>query len=343
MIDTNFFSVHGPFALSEIASVIDAKLVNAHSSDINISGEIIIKSVNTIEEAQEGDIAVLNNLKYQHFLDTSNATVCIVDNNYDYINNPRLNYLICDDTRYASFLVTKMFYSEKKSTKQSSSIHSSAIIGEGTFLGHNVVIEENVEIGNNCYIDHNSIIKYGVKIGNNVTIGSNVLISCAIISDNTNILPGAVIGTEGFGFATYKGQHYKILHTGRVIIGRDVEIGANVVIARGSNLNDTVIGDGVMIDSLAQIAHNVKIGEGSVVVAQVGIAGSTKIGSYCVIGGQVGIAGHLDIEDFVQIAAQSGVMKNATKGQRLCGSPAINAVDFHRQHVTLKKLAKTNK
>ena len=221
---------------------------------------------------------------------------------------------------------------------KNSFIHENAKIGKNVTILDGVSIEDDVEIGDNSTIEQNTVIKHGVKIGKNAKIASNVSIRYSIIGDDVVILDGAKIGQDGFGFATEKGVHYRIFHFGKVIIGNDVEIGANTTIDRGSS-SDTVIEDCCRIDNLVQIGHNVKIEKGSILVGQVGIAGSTRIGKYCVLGGQVGIAGHLSIADMTTIAAQSGIVKNVdTKGQVLGGMPAVPIKDWHKQSILLKNM-----
>jgi UDP-3-O-[3-hydroxymyristoyl] glucosamine N-acyltransferase len=217
-------------------------------------------------------------------------------------------------------------------------VSPSASIGNNCHLGYNVVIEDNVEIGQNCFIDSGCVIKYGVKVGDNVRIGANAYISYSIIGDDVAILPGARLGQDGYGFATHQGVHHKIFHLGRVLVGNDVEIGANATIDRGS-INDTIIGDGCKIDNLVQLGHNVVLGKGCLIVAQVGIAGSTKIGNYCALGGQVGVAGHLRIADQVKVAAQSGVIQNIDHNNSVVGgTPAVPIRQWHKQSILLKKL-----
>ena len=153
---------------------------------------------------------------------------------------------------------------------------------------------------------------------------------------------GVRIGQDGFGFATGAEGHVKVPQLGRVIIGDDVEIGANTTIDRGAG-PDTVIGAGTQIDNLVQIGHNVVLGRGCVVVAQVGISGSTKVGDYVVIGGQVGLAGHLSIGNKVRIAAQSGVMRDVAEGETVGGSPATTMRDWLRRVAIVDRLARKGK
>jgi len=337
MVDQNFFHINKPLTLDYIANLVKGKIVISQNNNFDVK-LLYISGINSIKDAKNDEIVILSNIKYQIFLSSTKALACIVDKNYNINNYPAINFIVVENTKYALALISDLFYSIKPSSKDTNLIHNNSTIGRNCFIGFNVIIEENVNIGDNVHIDHNSVIKYGVKIGNNVTIGSNVSISFSVIGNNVNILPGAKIGQEGFGFATYNNTHYKILHTGRVIIGNNVEIGANTTIDRGSNAQDTVIEDNVMIDNLVQIAHNVSIGKGSVLVAQVGVAGSSKLGNYCLIGGQAGVAGHLQIGNYVQIAGQAAVLKNLEDNQKVIGSPAINKYDWYRQNLKLKNL-----
>ena len=183
------------------------------------------------------------------------------------------------------------------------------------------------------------VISHDCQIGHHTRIGNNASIAYAIIGSHCYIYTGARIGQDGFGFQVINGQHHRIPQLGRVIIGNDVEIGANACVDRGA-LDDTVIGDGSRIDNLVQIAHNDKLGRGCVVVAQVGIAGSCTLGDYVVLGGQVGLADHLNIGSGAQIAAQSGVMRDVEAGSVVMGSPCVPFKDFMRQVAFLQKNSK---
>lgn len=188
-------------------------------------------------------------------------------------------------------------------------------------------------------IEPNVVIAQGCKIGKNCRIGNNASIAYSIIGDNCYIYTGARIGQDGFGFQFMNGQHHRIPQLGRVIIGNDVEIGANACIDRGA-LDDTIIGDGSRIDNLVQIAHNDKLGRGCVIVSQVGIAGSCTLGDYVVLGGQVGLADHLNIGSGAQVAAQSGAMRDIEAGAVVMGSPCVPIKDFMRQVSFLQKNSK---
>lgn len=233
----------------------------------------------------------------------------------------------------------QMIKNMKKKIMPTACISNSAKIGKNCYIGHNVVIEDNVEIGDDSVIESGTVIEYKVKIGKRARIDSNVTISHAVIGDDVVILPGARIGQESFGFATEKGVHKKIYHTGKVIIGNDVEIGANSCVDRGS-VKDTIIEDFCRIDNLVEISHNVHIKKGCMLVSQVGIAGSTEIGEYCVFGGQVGVSGHLKITNNVHVAGKAGIIQNVKEPGVIGGFPAIAIKDWHKQTIIMKKLIK---
>jgi UDP-3-O-[3-hydroxymyristoyl] glucosamine N-acyltransferase len=334
MADKRFYINKSPYSLSYIASSINAEIVNLSTQKSLPPEEIMISDITALDASQEGCLSFLSNIKYAQVLATSSASACIIDKNFQG-SVPRGMWLLRSENAYYAYaLALQLFYAPRSSGAHKSDVHPSVQ------LGKHVVIEDGVEIGENSCIGAGSFIGCGVKIGKNTRIDANVTISYSIIGDDVVILPGASIGQDGFGFATHQMKHHKIFHIGRVVIGNDVEIGANTTIDRGS-LQDTVIEDGVRVDNLVQIGHNVRIGRGSIVVAQVGIAGSSKVGNFCALGGQVGVSGHVTIADRVQIAGQGGVIQDVLDaGVVLGGTPAVPIRDWHRQSIALRKLVK---
>ncbi|HCM84467.1 MAG TPA: UDP-3-O-(3-hydroxymyristoyl)glucosamine N-acyltransferase, partial [Rhodospirillaceae bacterium] len=232
--------------------------------------------------------------------------------------------------------------SEQPGLSDAKPISPSATISKSAIIQYGAVVGANAEIGDETVIGANSVIGQGVKIGARCRIGANVTISHAILADDVTVLPGARIGQDGFGFVTHQGRHVRMPQLGRVLVGRDTEIGANAAIDRGA-LADTVIGSHVIIDNLVMIGHNVVVGDGAILVSQSGVAGSSKLGKYAVLAAQAGVADHLEIGDFAQIGAQSGVMRDVPANSRLLGSPAQPARDFMRQVSALAKLGKNAK
>ncbi|MEM9495183.1 MAG: UDP-3-O-(3-hydroxymyristoyl)glucosamine N-acyltransferase [Pseudomonadota bacterium] len=206
-------------------------------------------------------------------------------------------------------------------------VHPSAVIGPHVSAGQNVVIGPHVVIGEAAQISDGAVIDAGV-----------VLSHCEI-GARTHILPGAKIGQAGFGFVESPEGLYRMPQLGRVLVGDDVEIGANATIDRGA-LADTVIGDGAKIDNLVQIGHNVRVGRHCVIAAQSGVSGSCRIGDGVMMGGQVGLADHLVIGAGAQIAAGAGLMRDVPAGEKWGGRPARLARDWLKETATLSKLAK---
>ncbi|MCC8369642.1 MAG: UDP-3-O-(3-hydroxymyristoyl)glucosamine N-acyltransferase [Rickettsia endosymbiont of Oxypoda opaca] len=339
MVYSNFYKNLGPHKLSAIIEFLHDTI----EVPIGNYEDIIIDDIKTIEEAFPCDITFLSNPKYASLLKDTKAAAAIIPKDFAEDVNAQTILLKAQNSYFAYGKLIDFFYSPVKSYQpkivKSAYVADSAVIGKNCYIGHNVVIEDNVVIGDNSVIEAGTFIGAGVIIGKNALIYSNVSITYSIIKDDAVILSGARIGQDGFGFATEKGTHYKIFHTGIVRIGNNVEIGANTTIDRGS-ISDTIIEDLCRIDNLVQIGHSVKIGKGSIIVAQVGIAGSSVIGQYCVLGGQVGVAGHLTIGDKVQIAGQGGVIQNIESGRIVGGTPTVSLRDWHKQSIIMKQLVK---
>ncbi len=276
-----------------------------------------------IEEAKAGSLSFLANPKYEQYLYTTEASVVIV-NNDQVLAAPSKATLIRVENAYSAFTLLLEKYNTLKLNKtgieQPSFIHPSAQIGQNVYVGAFAYIGPNVKVGDNSKIYPHTYIADDVIIGNNVTLfpGVKVYFDCKI-GDNVIIHSGAIIGSDGFGFAPVgDGTYTKISQIGNVIIEDNVEIGSNTTVDRAT-LGSTIIRKGAKLDNLIQVAHNVEIGANTVIAGQAGISGSTKIGDNCVIGGQVGIVGHLSIARGSQIMAKSGVNKNITEENKKWG------------------------
>lgn len=265
---------------------------------------VTVNQIATLDKATAGQIAFLANSKYRKQLESTYASVVIVaESDADATMLPRI---ICDNP-YSYFAKLSAFLNPLPAF--TSGIHPSAVIGDGAKISPSVHIGAHVAIGEGASIGSGCVIMAGCSIGANVTMGENtrlyprvVVYHECVLGNNVIAHSGAVIGADGFGIAMEKGAWLKIPQIGRVIIGNDVEIGANTTIDRGA-LDDTVIEDGVKLDNQIQVAHNVRIGAHTAIAGCVGIAGSTTIGRYCRIGGSAGILGHLTIADGVEISS----------------------------------------
>ena len=218
-------------------------------------------------------------------------------------------------------------------------VHPDAQLGKNVALGKNVVISAGCKIGSNVKIFHNSVLLEEVEIGDGTLIFQNVSVreKCKI-GGRVIIHPGTVIGSDGFGFnPDEKGVYHKIPQIGNVVIEDDVEIGSNVSIDRAA-MGSTIIKQGVKIDNLVQIAHNVFIGENTVISSQSGISGSTKVGKNCILAGQVGLVGHIEIADNSILMAQSGISKSVKKPGKYFGSPAKELSTALRLEAHLRNL-----
>ena len=315
-----------------------------------IQGDPLVKVSNfsKIEEGKPGTLSFLSNPKYIHYIYDCKASIVLV--NKDFIPDKEIeSTLIRVDDAYQSLALLLTMVDQAKPRKTGISplafISDSANIGENAYIAPFVYIGENVTIAKNAYIQAHCSIDDNVKLGENIKLFSGVKVynSC-VIGDNCTLHSGAVIGSDGFGFApTEDGSYSKIPQTGNVVLEDDVEIGANSVVDRAT-MGSTIIRKGVKIDNLVQIAHNVEVGTNTVIAAQTGISGSTKLGNQCMLGGQVGIAGHLHIADGTIFGAQTGVSGSVKKtNQTLQGYPAIPIMTFQRSSVVYKNLPEIQK
>jgi UDP-3-O-[3-hydroxymyristoyl] glucosamine N-acyltransferase len=324
------------FTAAQIAGILEGEVVG------NPNAEVF--KLAKIEEGTEGSLTFLANPKYVNFIYTTAATITIVNHTFE-PEQAITTTLIKVEDAYQSFSKLLEYYNQVKLMKsgieQPSVISENVTYGENLYLGSFSYVGKNVVIGNDVKIYPNSFIGDNVTIGDNTILFSGVKIySESVIGSNCTMHSGAIIGSDGFGFApTEDGSFSKIPQIGNVIMEDYVDVGACTTIDRAT-LGSTIIRKGVKLDNHIQIAHNVEIGENTVIAAQTGIAGSTKIGNNCMIGGQVGIAGHLTIGNNVRVQAQSGVGKNITDGEVIQGSPAFNYGDYSKSYVHFRNLPK---
>jgi UDP-3-O-[3-hydroxymyristoyl] glucosamine N-acyltransferase len=304
--------------------------------------DLLLEGVAPLQTAGPNEVSFLDNRRYASALDKTLAGAVIVHPDMA-ARVPTTTVAIITTEPYAGWArVAALFH---PAPPVSPGIHPSAIVAEGALVdpssevGPLSVIEAGVEIGPGCRIGACAVIGSGVVLGRDCRIGSHVSLSYSLLGARVYVYPGARIGQEGFGFASVQGGFLSIPQLGRVILGDDVEVGANTTIDRGSS-RDTVIGAGSRLDNLVQIGHNVILGRCCVIVAQVGISGSTVLEDFVRVGGQAAMAGHLRIGQGAEIGAQAGVISDMAPGASVLGSPAQPKQDFFRQIATLKKIAK---
>lgn len=342
MADARFFEFTGAKTLREIIEITHTQVYGDLPEGVHMDS--CFHNVETLQKASLQDAAVFHNMKYKKDLESTQAGIIFVEESHAHLC-PRTSVVLVSNTPYRAFAqFSTAMYPDHNSfytgSTQDTPIHPTAKIGNNCKLESGVSIGSNVVIGDNCFIGANTTIGKGVQIGNECRIASNVTVTHTLMGNKVVLHTGVRIGQTGFGFHMDKKGHLALPQLGRVRIEDDVDIGANTTIDRGSS-EDTVIGAGCRIDNLVMIGHNVQIGKGCVIVAQVGISGSSKIGDYSVIAGQVGIAGHLNVGKGVMIAAQSGITKDIPDGMVVGGSPAVPIAQWHRQVLTLKKIANT--
>ncbi|WP_299109797.1 UDP-3-O-(3-hydroxymyristoyl)glucosamine N-acyltransferase [uncultured Winogradskyella sp.] len=327
------------FTAEQIAGILDGTVVG----DPNIE----VSKLSKIEEGTLGSLTFLSNLKYTPYIYTTEASITIVNDNFE-PEKPISTTLIKVEDAYEGFSKLLEYYDRIKANKlgieQPCFINDTVKIPENIYIGAFAYIGNNVEIGDNVKIYPNSYVGDNVKLGDNTIIfpGGKIYSDC-VIGNNCVINSGAIIGADGFGFAPTKdGGYSKIPQTGNVILEDYVDIGAGTTVDRAT-MGSTIIRSGVKLDNQIQIAHNVEIGKNTVIAAQTGVAGSTKIGEHCQIGGQVGIAGHLVIGNNVKVQAQSGIGRNVKDDEVLQGSPSFGYSDWNKSYVYFKNLPKLAK
>lgn len=338
--DDRFFARTGPHPLDRVA----AAALGDGGGEVRGTAPPL-SGVAPLQTAGRAHVSFLDNRRYLPLLESTRAGAVIVHPDLA-ARVPDGTAAIVTDQPYPAWArVAALFH---PGAPLRPGIHPTAVIGEGAALdpssevGPHAVIGEGAEIGPSCRIGPGVVIGPRVRIGAGTCIGALASISHAMLGQRVNILPGARIGQEGFGFATTAQGFLTVPQLGRVLIGDDVEIGANTTIDRGS-AQDTVIGAGSRIDNLVMLGHNVRLGRCCVVVAQAGISGSTILEDFVVVAAQAGLTGHLTIGARTRIGAQAGVMSNVAAGQDVAGSPAEPVRDFFRAVATLRKLARRPK
>jgi UDP-3-O-[3-hydroxymyristoyl] glucosamine N-acyltransferase len=329
------------FTAAQISLIINGKIEG--------NADAVVTSFGKIEEAKQNQLTFLANPKYEEYLYSTNASIVILNDNYE-LKEPITPTLIRVPDAYTAFAQLLSKYQEMatqqlKGIQQPSYIPSTVNLGKDVFIGAFSYIGENVKVGNNTKIFPNTYIGDNVQIGDNCVIhpGVKIYFGC-IIRNNVIIHAGTVIGSDGFGFAPQAdGSFKKVPQIGNVVIEDNVEVGANTSIDRAT-MGSTVIKAGAKLDNLIQIAHNVEVGNNTVIAAQAGVSGSTKIGDNVMIGGQAGLVGHIQIADGSKINAQSGVSKSLkNQNSTVTGSPAADYTSALRSQAVFRNLPEMEK
>ena len=297
------------------------QLADEIGAELTGDGSIVVSSVNTLEDALPGQLSFLSNPKYEKQLQSTKASAVILGTA---VKCDRMPVLRAKDPYLAHQKAVVALHGHRKhphaGIHPQAHVESSAEIGPGTVVYPGAYVGAGVKIGSDCVLYPNAVIYDRCILGDRVVIHA-----------------GAIIGADGFGYASSAGVHHKIPQIGNVVLQDDVEIGANATIDRAA-LGSTLIGNGSKIDNLVTLGHNVRTGPGCLIVAQAGVAGSTTLGHHVVLVGQVGVAGHLDIGDQVMAGAQSGITGSVEPNMILLGAPAMPISTARRVYVTFREL-----
>ena len=317
--------------LAELAKALDADLIG--------DGGIQIQGVAGIREARPGDITFIANARYDAYLDETRASAVICSRDPRVCRVP----LVLVDNPYLAFQrVVRIFRPDHD--RPLPGVHESAVVSAEASVGRDVSIGPHCVVEPGARLGDRVVLLAAVYVGRRAELGDDTYVYPRVVVREDCVLgarcilhPGAVIGSDGFGFAFDAGRYHKVPQVGNVVIGDDVEIGANTTVDRATT-HSTKIGDGTKIDNLVQIGHNVSIGRHCIVVAQVGISGSTELDDYVTLGGQAGLVGHIKVGRGAMVGAQSGVTKSVPAESVVSGYPAVPHSLWKRLTAMVQKL-----
>jgi UDP-3-O-[3-hydroxymyristoyl] glucosamine N-acyltransferase len=334
-----FFERAGPFPLRDIAAKVGIQLTSEED------GQRVMEDVRPLGDAGPAHITFFDNPKYGEQLAATGAGACILTPG-NVARAPRTAATLTSAAPYRSFvLALQLFYMDALRSKAAATaadargtlVHPTARIEEGAIIEPGAIVGREAQIGAGTTVAAGAVVGYRVTIGRDCYVGAGASVIHAVVGNGVILHPGVRIGQDGFGYAMSPKGHLKIPQIGRVIIGDDVEIGANSTVDRGA-LSDTVIGEGTKIDNLVQIAHNVVIGRHCVIVSQSGLAGSAQLGDFVVMGAHSGVVGHVKIGSGAQIAGMAHCKDDVPPGARMGGTPARPFKEWAREVAVLKQL-----
>ena len=326
-----------PFTVDELARRLGGRVEGA--------GSVEIKGVAALDHAGPGELTFLGNPRYSPAMKTTKASVVLVNEGWEGETTAVLIRVKSADAAFAQVA----FWMARPAITYPPGIHPTAVIAADVKLGKNVtvgphcVIEPGAPIGDGTVLVAQCYVGYSCEVGQNCLFYPHATLREYTRVGNRVILHnGAVIGSDGFGYVPEGGHWKKIPQVGVVVLGDDVEIGANTTIDR-ARFGETRIANGVKLDNLIQIAHNVTVGEDTAMAAQVGISGSSHVGARVQVGGQVGIAGHIHVGDDCVLMAQCGVSKDVPNRSVMFGAPAVPALEAKKMHAHMMRLPELKK
>lgn len=320
------------FSAADIVAIIQPKATRG-------STEATIRGLAALRDATAGDLSFLGNAKYKPDVAATRASVVLLPADYAGEPQPGQQFLLVDNPSVALARICARI-EHALWPKPAPGIHSSAVIdpaarvAASATVGPQCVVEAGAVIGDEVHLQAQVFVGRNAVVGDGSWLMPRVTLAAeTVLGRRVRLQPGVVLGSDGFGYEFVNGRHEKVPQVGNVVVGDDVEIGANTTIDR-ARFSRTSIGEGTKIDNLVQIAHNVVIGRHCMICAQVGISGSATLEDYVVLGGQVGVAGHLTIAKGTKVGAQSGINGDTEAGAFLNGTPAV-AYTLERRLVVL--------
>ena len=334
-INTAFYEIAENVAASDLAAIIGAKITGIATTETEkrvIKNIVPFHSASASTLVYQTDPDLLVDIKIKDIIIITNEAgavaagpknICLV------VPSPRVGF-----ARAVDYLISKPDFGPSVR-----GVSPKASIAPGTLIHPSATIMARASVGSGTVIEAGAIVHPAVSVGENCYVGSNAVLSHSVIGDHVKIGAGCVIGAPGFGLEMTNDGAVKIPHIGTVSIADFVSIGSSCTIDRGS-LDNTIIGEHVMIDNLCHIAHNVTIGPRSIISGQCGISGSVTIGTGVAMGGQVGVAPHVFIGDGAVLTARSGVTKDVDAGAQVAGFPATSSRQFWRDQAVIRRLSK---
>jgi len=336
--DPRFFARSGPHTLAAVIAAAggDASV----DASVERGAGLVLHGIAPLQAATADTVSFLDNRRYIEELKATRAGAVLVQPALA-AHVPAGTIAIRTTQPYLAWArVAALFHPApppRPGIHASAVVDPAAIVDASAEIGPLAVVEAGAEIGPRCRIGPLAVVGAGVVLGADCRIGAGATVSHALLGARVYLYPGSRVGQEGFGFATGPDGFTTVPQLGRVLIGDDVEVGANSTIDRGSS-QDTVIGAGSRIDNLVQIGHNVRLGRCCVIVGQAGISGSATLGDFVQLGGQAGITGHLAVGDGARIGAKAGVMDNVPAKADFVGAPAMAARQFFREYATMRRI-----
>ncbi|HEX5723865.1 MAG TPA: UDP-3-O-(3-hydroxymyristoyl)glucosamine N-acyltransferase [Longimicrobiaceae bacterium] len=301
----------------------------------------VVRGVAPLDEAGPDQLSFVAEARYFPYIASSRAGAVLVARGAEAPLPAGMAAVRVDDPRRALARLLPVLYPERRPDP---GVHPTAVVGEGAevhataSVGPYAVIGEGTRVGPGARVGAQAVVGRECELGEDAVVHSHAtLYDGVIVGARAIVHAGARLGADGFGFVFEGGRHRKVPQVGRVVIGDDVEVGANTTIDRGS-IGDTVVGEGTKIDNLVMIGHNCRIGRHCILVSQVGISGSTRVGDGVVLGGQVGVQGHIEIGAGARVGAQAGVTASVAPGETVSGYPARPHREALRAQAGLFKL-----